>query len=126
MNIGFNLPGPFRVGVSSSGRVTGGVTLGPVSMSGQIAGPAPTPRIPVQRGTLAEALEYATEKQGCTIVALTEYAATVQRGWWAWHIRQVQGGVQIQPIWSTRLTLTVVSVGALLFTALMVWAALAS
>jgi hypothetical protein len=60
------------------------------------------------------------------VTLATDYAATVQRGWWAWHIRQVQGGVQIQPMWSTRLTVTVVCAGALLFTALMVWAALAA
>ncbi|HEY9415001.1 MAG TPA: hypothetical protein VIQ30_09610, partial [Pseudonocardia sp.] len=33
MNFGVRLPGPFRVGVSSSGRVNAGVTLGPFSAS---------------------------------------------------------------------------------------------
>ncbi|OKI47318.1 hypothetical protein [Micromonospora sp. CB01531] len=34
MNFGARLPGPFRVGVSSSGRVNMGATVGPFSVSG--------------------------------------------------------------------------------------------
>ncbi len=38
MNFGVRLPGPFRVGISSSGRVNAGVTVGPFSASTGVGG----------------------------------------------------------------------------------------
>lgn len=41
MNFGLRLPGPFRVNVSSKGRVTAGVNLGPLSLSGAMSSGRP-------------------------------------------------------------------------------------
>lgn len=41
MNFGVRLPGPFRAGVSSSGRVNAGVTVGPLSASTNLGGGRP-------------------------------------------------------------------------------------
>lgn len=120
MNFGVNLPGPFRIGVSSKGRVTGGMSLGPFSVSGQLGGgkqPAAPPAIP---GTLEEAIATA-EESGCRVTARSTHAVTVQRGWWAWHIQESRQGVHVQPVFSTRQTLTALLVASVVFTAICMW-----
>lgn len=64
MNFGFRLPGPFRVGVSSKGRVNVGMTMGPFSVSTSPASRrSAKPHSVVLRGTtLAAQVEQAVSE----------------------------------------------------------------
>ena len=65
MNFGFRLPGPFRVGVSSKGRVSVGASLGPFSVSTSSArrSQSKAPQPVLLRGTtLAATVEQAVSE----------------------------------------------------------------
>jgi hypothetical protein len=113
MNFGLRLPGPFRVGVSSRGRVSAGLTLGPVSVSGNLGGgrrpaasqqPAwgPLATIPI---SLAEATTQA-EAQGWKVSYRGERAVWVQRGLRARVIEQHPNGVLHRPTLGPRALIT--------------------
>lgn len=92
--------GPFRVGVSGRGRVTGGVTAGPFSASSSLGGgrPQPHPDAQVVRGGDVDEAIAAAIAQGCRLLSRGQQGATVGTRWRRWHIRQVRGGVQIDPM----------------------------
>lgn len=110
MAIGFRV-GPARIGVNR-GRLTGGLRLGPVTVSGQTGGrrggaapqPAWVPPATVPIG-LAEATAQA-EEQGWTVAHRGEAAVWVQRGLRARVIEQHPTGVLARPTLGPRALIT--------------------
>lgn len=106
MAIGFRL-GPARIGINR-GRVTGGVTLGPVSASTTLAGARRSAAVhPVYPDT-AEQLVAQAEAEGFRVVSRTAHLVRVERGWRAAVIATVQGGTQVRPALSSLGTWAVV------------------
>lgn len=103
MNFGVRLPGPFRVGISSSGRMNVGVTAGPFSVSTGV-GQGRRPAVERQEvypidldGAVVELL-----KDGWTLTGHDGRTAFFTRGWKAGRVDAVDGGVTIAPIPSRR------------------------
>jgi len=116
MNFGFRLPGPFRVSVSDKGRVYGGVTMGPFSVSGQLGGGRSAPQgptvFPVSLGQAQQELAAA----GWVVVGREPGGFTVRRRWRLkmGHVRQVPGGVVAEPrtnSWVLAVTIVAVVAG---------------
>lgn len=100
MNFGFRLPGPFRVGISSKGRVTVGASLGPFSVSGGVGGQR-TPHGVFFPVTLDQLVEQA-RAEGFSVVVTPHTSATIERGWMAFVATVIPGrGVMLRRIWST-------------------------
>lgn len=127
MNFGVRLPGPFRVGVSSRGRVSAGLTLGPVSVSGDLGGgrrpaasqePAwgPLATIPI---SLAQATTQA-EEQGWRISYRSNDAVWIQHGMRARVIEQHPNGVLVRKSLSPRALITGLAALAVLCIAVVV------
>lgn len=105
MNFGVRLPGPFRVGVSSHGRINAGVTMGPVSMSTGIGGrPARRGEQPFYPISVEDAVAELAAA-GWTPTYADPQTAMVAKGWKAARIDAVQGGVTWEPITSRRALL---------------------
>ena len=101
MNFGFRLPGPFRIGVSSRGRVNMGVTVGPLSMSGGIGGAGrKMPQGVFFPVTLDDFVRQA-KAEGFSTQLTPGTSATIERRWMAAVARVVPGGVMLRRVWST-------------------------
>lgn len=100
MGIGVRL-GPFRIGVSSRGRVTGGVSIGPVSASTRLGGGQQNGAYPIWPDKRDQLVAQA-EAEGWRVVAGSDWHTRVERGWRAAVIATVQGGTQIRPALSER------------------------
>ena len=94
MNFGIRLPGPFRVGVSSSGRITGGMNLGPFSVSGNLSGARPehNPRWPM---TLDQAAGQAAA-EGFKVRRVSKTSVMIRQGWKKGMLVVVPGGVELR------------------------------
>lgn len=112
MNFGVRL-GPFRASVNNKGKVYGGVTAGPFSVSAPLGGGKSQagPAARVLRCNLDQAIQLA-QQQGCKLVRRGPYGATIKRGIWESHLRPVRGGVQVVPSWSTAQVLIALAVVA--------------
>lgn len=99
MMFGLRLPGPFRVGVSSSGRVNAGVTLGPFSVSGNVGG-TPTARGMFFPVTLHQFVAQA-QAEGFSVQVTPGTSATIERRWKAGRAEVVRGGVIVRRVLST-------------------------
>lgn len=127
MFFGFRLPGPFRIGVSSKGRVYGGVNLGPFSVSGQLANlsggkgqrrhttPPTGPK--VWPYTLEEVVS-AAEDDGWTVTSSKPYVVKLSKGNNRVLIRAVQGGVIVVRLMSY---LSMFALAALLSAGVFAW-----
>lgn len=112
MNFGFRLPGPFRVGVSSKGRVSVGMTAGPFSVSQTLGGSRGGLLLPV---TLDQFVRQA-QAEGFSVQVTPGTSATIERRWLAAVATAVPGrGVSVKRTASTWQTLTVVGSVLLLF-----------
>lgn len=104
---GFQLPGPFRIGVSSKGRIVGGVSLGPVSVSGTLNRPTP-PGGHVLAGTV-EQVANAAQAEGWEAVVTPGRSAVITRGFRSARIEQLPGpAVRVTPIaspWTVMLVI---------------------
>jgi hypothetical protein len=113
MNFGFRLPGPFRVGISSKGRISAGVNLGPFSMSGGIGGSRGGQK--TQQGvfypvTLDQFVAQA-QAEGFSVQVTPGYSATIERRWMAGTVTVVPGrGVMLKRVWSTWQILSLIGV----------------
>lgn len=106
MNFGFRLPGPFRVGVSSKGRINVGVTAGPFSVSHTLAA-RPGIILPV---TLDQFVAQA-QAEGYDVQVTPGTGATIERGWQAAVATVVPGrGLVLKRTWSTWQILTTIGV----------------
>lgn len=96
MFFGVRLPGPFRVGVTSSGRVIGGVSAGPFTVSGQLAAPHRRRRgaVAVVPVDLTDAV-YAAREQGWKVTRLGPGGALLRKGLSARYVRQEVAGVSV-------------------------------
>ncbi|MGW3809080.1 hypothetical protein [Micromonospora sp. NPDC005113] len=113
MNFGVRLPGPFRAGISSSGHVNAGVTLGPLSASTNVGNvrraPAPTEIFaPV---ALLDALADLTEA-GWRIDGRGDDWALVGKGLTALQLEAVRGGTVARRVTSRRKVLLWIAVVA--------------
>ncbi|WFE41969.1 hypothetical protein [Micromonospora sp. WMMD998] len=110
MNFGFRLPGPFRVGVSSKGRVNVGVTVGPLSASGGLGGAGQrTTRGTFFPVTMPQFVEQA-RAEGFTVTQYHPSSATIERRWKAGRAEVVPGqGVMLRQVWSTWQTVVVIA-----------------
>lgn len=98
MNFGFRLPGPFRVGISSKGRVNLGVTAGPFSVSGAVGGSRPGLVLPV---TLDQFVAQA-RAEGYSVQVTPGTGATIERRWQAAQATVVpHRGVTVKRVLST-------------------------
>lgn len=107
MNFGVRLPGPFRVGVSSHGRVHAGVTVGPFSASTGITGG----RRPADAGEefYPISLDGAVGELvvlGWRLTGHSGRSAILTQGWRAVQIEAVPGGVTWRPVTSRRTAVT--------------------
>lgn len=106
MNFGFRLPGPFRVGISSKGRVNAGVTLGPFSVSGNVGG-VRTGKAVFLPVTLQQLVAQA-EAEGFSAQVTPGTSATLERRWLAARATVAPGGVLVKRVWSTWQILTLI------------------
>lgn len=102
MNLGVRL-GPFRISTNGRGRTTAGVSAGPFSLSGQVGGQSHQVVYPVHRITMAQAIELA-EREGWHLAMRRQWTVRMDRGWHGRCIYEVQGGVQVRPAMSGRVT----------------------
>lgn len=115
MNFGVRLPGPFRVGISSKGRLNAGVTVGPFSASGGLGGGHRTAQGTLFPVTLEQFIAQA-QAEGFKIEGVTpNTSATISRGWKAGVARVVPGqGVMLRQTMSARTMLTIIGSAVLL------------
>lgn len=113
MNFGFRLPGPFRVGVSSSGRVSVGASLGPLSASTSVGGSTQSGDVfaPI---TVDQALAAFVE-EGWRVKARGDGWALVGRHMARVRVEAVRGGVvgrrETNP-WKVLIWMTLVTAAA--------------
>ena len=123
MFFGVRLPGPFRVGVSSKGKVYGGVTVGPFSASTPIGGGsagAASGHHPISLdAAVAELL-----RDGWKVAGRGDGWTQMRYGWRvAVHIDAVPGGVQWRQVTNSRKVIAwlVVIAGVVLFCGPVIW-----
>ena len=82
MNFGVRLPGPFRVGISSKGRVNVGMTAGPFSVSTGYSPAATTPSRPgaVRLAGLLDQHVRQAQSEGWAVTGRNESTAILRRG----------------------------------------------
>lgn len=98
MNFGFRLPGPFRVGVSDSGRVNVGATAGPFSVSTSLSSGRPGMLLPL---TLDQFVAQA-RAEGFSVQVTPHTSAHIERRWQAATADVVPGrGVTVKRTLST-------------------------
>ena len=90
MNFGVRLPGPFRVGMSSSGRVNVGITVGPLSASTSVGRP-PTPGEVFAPVHILDAVA-ALIDEGWKVKGRGDDWAVVSRGMMTVRLETVRGG----------------------------------
>ena len=100
MNFGVRLPGPFRVGVSSSGHVNAGVTVGPLSASTNLGRPA-RPGEVVAPVHILDALADLVDA-GWKVKGRGDDWAIVAKGMTALRLDAVRDGTAARRITSTR------------------------
>jgi hypothetical protein len=103
-----NLPGPFRVGISSKGRISAGMNVGPLSVStgvGASARKAGSGVVQAQ-ATLAQAVAE-IEAEGWRVVAQDSYAVILRKGRRQLQLRQVAPDVVEASPSTTRTALIV-------------------
>jgi hypothetical protein len=98
VNFGFRLPGPFRVGISSKGRVNVGVTAGPFSVSHTLGNGSRGLLLPL---TLDQFVSQA-QSEGYRVQITPNTSATVERRWQAAFATVVPGrGLSVKRTMST-------------------------
>jgi hypothetical protein len=113
MRLGINLPGPFRVGISSKGRISAGMNLGPLSVSGGVGGRRQRTSVGQQQGavmaymTLEEAVADALTRGWKVSYHRPGQSAFLVRGWSGASMRAVPGGVLMRPTMSNRTALLI-------------------
>ncbi|SIN26297.1 hypothetical protein [Micromonospora cremea] len=101
MNLGFRLPGPFRVGISSKGRVNVGVTVGPFSASGGLGGGQRTNKGVFFPVALEQFVAQA-QAEGFSVQVTPHTSATIERRWKAGVATVIPGrGVMLRQTMST-------------------------
>lgn len=116
MFFGVRLPGPFRIGVSSKGRVYGGTSIGPFSVSAplnsrQRRGRQPAPQVwPV---SVEHAVSVA-ESEGWTVTGRDQQRTLLRKGIKGAEIRAVPGGVTLHRITTNRAILLWIALGVVI------------
>ncbi|MET7949204.1 hypothetical protein [Micromonospora sp. NPDC005324] len=122
MNFGVRLPGPFRVGISGTGRVSAGVTLGPLSAStGGGARRAPAPNEIFAPLELPAALAELAD-EGWRVNGQGDGWALVGRRLAALQLETVEGGTVARRVTSRRKVLLWVAVAVVV----VAWVAIAT
>lgn len=113
MNFGVRLPGPFRVGVSSSGRINAGVTLGPLSASTNLGGSRPAaPGEVFGPVHILDALA-AVQDEGWKIKGRGDDWAVITKGLTTLRLETVRGGTAARRLtnpWKVLIWMTLVTV----------------
>lgn len=103
MFFGIRLPGPFRVGISSKGRVYGGVRMGPFSVSSYLGGgQRPSTRRPPVWPVTLDAAAAEAQADGWTMTGHSQNVVLLRKGSQAAELRAVRGGVTVRRIASRR------------------------
>lgn len=95
MFFGVRLPGPFRIGVTSSGRVIGGASAGPFTISGQLNAPSRGKGMPVGVATTMQDALLAAHRDGWKVVRSSPDGATLRKGLSARYVRPEPCGVSV-------------------------------
>ncbi|MDG4796228.1 hypothetical protein [Micromonospora sp. WMMD1082] len=100
MNFGMRLPGPFRVGINSNGRMNVGATLGPLSVSSGGGQPRRPQDVfaPVSLDTAVAEMGQA----GWRVTGGDERTVFMRGAWRAIRIDAVPGGVSAAVVTSRR------------------------
>lgn len=96
MFFGVRLPGPFRIGVTSSGRVIGGASAGPFTLSGQLNSPSRADQgMPVGVAVTMQDALLAAHRDGWKVVRSGPEGATLRKGLSARYVRPEPCGVSV-------------------------------